>query len=164
MQAKLISIFQNQVAEALTIFSSIVNSTYFIKTPIILFLNKNDILARKLACPTPSLPATATSSHATPNTSNPATPTSPPSSRAQVLHDDPPSSILNTFPDYPGDPHSITDIQAFTKEKFRRKVKGKGEREVYTHYTTATDTDLLKKTMRSVEDMIVQRYLGKLVL
>ena len=37
-------------------------------------------------------------------------------------------------------------------------------REVYGHFTNATDTDLLKVTMSSVQDMIIQRNLQKLIL
>ena len=37
-------------------------------------------------------------------------------------------------------------------------------REVYSHFTNATDTDLLKVTMASVQDMIARRNLRKLIL
>ncbi len=37
-------------------------------------------------------------------------------------------------------------------------------REVYSHFTNATDTDLLKVTMASVQDMIIQKNLQKLIL
>ena len=38
------------------------------------------------------------------------------------------------------------------------------EREIYVHYTNATDTTLLKATMQSVQDMIIQKNLTNLIL
>lgn len=38
------------------------------------------------------------------------------------------------------------------------------QNQTYIHFTNATDTDLLKKTMASVQDMIVQRNLHALML
>ncbi|KAF2502610.1 guanine nucleotide binding protein, alpha subunit [Lophium mytilinum] len=73
------------------------------------------------------------------------------------------SPINKIFPDYTG---KITDIEAgqeFFANKFRNLVRQQ-KKEVYVHYTNATDTDLLKKTMASVQDMIVQRNLNALIL
>lgn len=39
----------NRVKEALTLFESICNSPYFLKTSMILFLNKKDLFEQKLA-------------------------------------------------------------------------------------------------------------------
>ena len=73
------------------------------------------------------------------------------------------SPINKYFPDYHGKPADITAAQEFFADKFKGLVR-QPSKEVYVHYTNATDTDLLKKTMASVQDMIVQRNLTNLIL
>lgn len=73
------------------------------------------------------------------------------------------SPISKHFPDYTGKPNDIEAGQTFFAEKFKNLVRAP-KKEVYVHYTNATDTDLLKKTMASVQDMIVQRNLNALIL
>ncbi|KAF4544818.1 G-protein alpha subunit [Lasiodiplodia theobromae] len=73
------------------------------------------------------------------------------------------SPINKHFPDYYGKANDIEAGQEFFANKFRNLVRAP-KKEVYVHYTTATDTDLLKKTMASVQDMIVQRNLNALIL
>lgn len=62
-----------------------------------------------------------------------------------------------------GREQDIDQGQKFFAEKFKVLVKDP-KKEVYVHYTNATDTTLLKVTMRSVQDMIVQRNLNNLIL
>lgn len=71
--------------------------------------------------------------------------------------------IKQHFPDYQGADDDIEAGQRFFAEKFRNLVR-QPKKELYVHYTNATDTDLLKKTMQSVQDMIVQRNLNALIL
>lgn len=73
------------------------------------------------------------------------------------------SPISRYFPDYTGRPNDVVASQEFFADKFRGLVRHQ-HKEVYVHYTNATDTDLLKKTMASVQDMIVQRNLNALIL
>jgi len=73
------------------------------------------------------------------------------------------SPINKYFPDYHGKPDNVPAAQEFFAEKFKNLVR-QPNKEVYVHYTNATDTDLLKKTMASVQDMIVQRNLTALIL
>jgi len=73
------------------------------------------------------------------------------------------SPISKVFPDYTGKHTDIEAGQEFFANKFRNLVR-QPKKEVYVHYTNATDTDLLKKTMASVQDMIVQRNLNALIL
>lgn len=73
------------------------------------------------------------------------------------------SRISKVFPDYTGAPTDVEAGQEFFAAKFRNLVR-QPKKEVYIHYTNATDTDLLKKTMASVQDMIVQRNLNALIL
>ena len=73
------------------------------------------------------------------------------------------SPINRYFPDYYGRNDDVEAAQEFFAQKFRNLVR-QPKKEVYVHYTNATDTDLLKKTMASVQDMIVQRNLNALIL
>ncbi|RMZ89451.1 hypothetical protein DV736_g3315, partial [Chaetothyriales sp. CBS 134916] len=73
------------------------------------------------------------------------------------------SPISRYFPDYTG---KDTDEEA-AKEYFAnrfRSINRNINREIYIHYTNATNTDLLKATMQDVQDMLVQKSLAKLVL
>lgn len=70
--------------------------------------------------------------------------------------------ISDYFPDYTGGARNVEEGAAYFARKFRSLVKG--SKEVYVHYTNATDTTLLDRTMKSVQDMIVQRNLNQLML
>lgn len=67
------------------------------------------------------------------------------------------------FSDFRGDPGSWQDISKYFCDKFIALNRSQS-REVYAHFTNATDTDLLKLTMASVQDMIIQSNLQKLIL
>ncbi|KAL4931205.1 guanine nucleotide-binding protein subunit alpha [Aspergillus undulatus] len=113
----------NQMHEAMMLFESLVNGEWFKRKPIILFLNKIDLLKDKLAI----------------------------------------SPISKHFPDYSD---SNTDFDAAAKyfaDRFRG-INRVPDREIYIHYTNATDTTLLKATMDSVQDMIIQKNLHTLIL
>ena len=71
--------------------------------------------------------------------------------------------IKDHFPDYYGDDRDVEAGQEFFAQKFRNLVRDPGK-EAYVHYTNATDTNLLDKTMKSVQDMIVQRNLHSLMM
>ena len=73
------------------------------------------------------------------------------------------SPIRDHFPDYPGADKDIDAGQEFFARKFKNLVRDPGK-EAYVHFTNATDTNLLDKTMKSVQDMIVQRNLHQLML
>ncbi|OJJ51712.1 hypothetical protein ASPZODRAFT_148945 [Penicilliopsis zonata CBS 506.65] len=73
------------------------------------------------------------------------------------------SPVSKHFPDYAG---SDTDFDAAAKyfaDRFRG-IDRIPDREIYIHYTNATDTTLLKATMDSVQDMIIQKNLHTLIL
>ena len=73
------------------------------------------------------------------------------------------SSISKHFPDYTG---SDTDYDA-SAQYFADRFRGINripDREIYIHYTNATDTTLLKATMDSAQDMIIQKNLHTLIL
>jgi guanine nucleotide-binding protein subunit alpha len=73
------------------------------------------------------------------------------------------SPISRYFPDYQGKTTDIQGGQKFFADKFKKLVKDH-RKQIYIHYTNATDTNLLKVTMRSVQDMIVRQNLNSLVL
>ncbi|OJJ60658.1 hypothetical protein ASPSYDRAFT_29187 [Aspergillus sydowii CBS 593.65] len=73
------------------------------------------------------------------------------------------SPISKHFPDYSD---SNSDFDAATKyfsDRFRG-INRIPDREIYIHHTNATDTTLLKATMDSVQDMIIQKNLHTLIL
>ena len=71
--------------------------------------------------------------------------------------------IREHFPDFMGEERNLHAGQDFFAQKFRNLIRD-NQKEVYVHYTNATDTNLLEKTMKSVQDMIVQRNLNNLML
>jgi len=73
------------------------------------------------------------------------------------------SPIAKYFPEYTGPSRDVKAGQDFFAKKFSSLVE-QPNKEIYVHFTNATDTDLLKKTMVSVQDMIVQRNLNALIL
>jgi len=72
------------------------------------------------------------------------------------------SPISRYFSDYTSGTRDTKAGQAFFADKFKKLLRKK--KELYIHFTNATDTNLLKVTMKSVQDMIVQRNLNQLVL
>ncbi|KNC98921.1 hypothetical protein SpCBS45565_g07365 [Spizellomyces sp. 'palustris'] len=106
----------NRMQEALTLFDSICNSRWFIKTSIILFLNKIDLFRDKL-------------------------PTSP---------------MSKYFPDYAGQ-----DYDSACEYILNRFVSlnQSDQKQIYTHFTCATDTTQIKFVMAAVNDIIIQTNL-----
>lgn len=113
----------NQISEALMLFDSICNSQWFIKTSMILFLNKIDLFKIKLK------------------------------------H----SRIADYFPEFNGNQDDQEAAISFFQRKFIQ-VNRSPRKDIYTHYTNATDTTLLKSVMMSVTDIILQRNLQQLIL
>ncbi|KAI5302946.1 hypothetical protein KEM56_000191 [Ascosphaera pollenicola] len=73
------------------------------------------------------------------------------------------SPIRRHFPDYQGAEGDFEVASSFFADKFRGMAR-LPDREVYHHFTNATDTTLLSFTMKSVQDMIIQRNLNDLIL
>ncbi|RPB22726.1 guanine nucleotide binding protein, alpha subunit [Terfezia boudieri ATCC MYA-4762] len=73
------------------------------------------------------------------------------------------SPVRKYFPDYNGDPKNFKQASDFFAENFRR-LNRNPTKDIYVHLTNATDTNLLKITMNSVQDMILQKNLQTLVL
>ncbi|KTW29418.1 guanine nucleotide-binding protein subunit alpha [Pneumocystis carinii B80] len=107
----------NRMHEALTLFDSICNSRWFIKTSIILFLNKIDIFREKLSV----------------------------------------SPMKNYFSDYTGgdDYNAACD---YILNKFT-SLNQSNTKQIYTHFTCATDSSQIKFVMAAVNDIIIQTNL-----
>ncbi|OJJ80911.1 guanine nucleotide-binding protein subunit alpha gpaA [Aspergillus glaucus CBS 516.65] len=107
----------NRMQEALTLFDSICNSRWFVKTSIILFLNKIDRFKEKL----------------------------------------PVSPMKNYFPDYEGG----ADYAAACDYILNRFVSlnQAEQKQIYTHFTCATDTTQIRFVMAAVNDIIIQENL-----
>ncbi|KAI9734583.1 MAG: guanine nucleotide-binding protein subunit alpha [Cirrosporium novae-zelandiae] len=107
----------NRMQEALTLFDSICNSRWFVRTSIILFLNKIDRFKEKL----------------------------------------PVSPMKNYFPDYEGG----ADYAAACDYILNRFVSLNQHetKQIYTHFTCATDTTQIRFVMAAVNDIIIQENL-----
>jgi len=73
------------------------------------------------------------------------------------------SPVRKYFPDYNGEPKSYKHASQYFEESFKR-LNRNSTKDIYVHFTNATDTNLLKITMMSVQDMILQKNLQALVL
>lgn len=73
------------------------------------------------------------------------------------------SPISKYFSDYAGGDTNEKAAMTYFADRFRA-INRTTEREIYVHFTNATDTTLLKATMQSVQDMIVQKNLSHLIL
>ncbi|GAO15188.1 uncharacterized protein UV8b_04647 [Ustilaginoidea virens] len=67
------------------------------------------------------------------------------------------------FTDYHGPEDDYKAASKYFLDKFYALSRNP-EKEIYGHFTNATDTNLLKITMASVQDMIIQRNLKQLIL
>ncbi|KAF9580453.1 hypothetical protein BGW38_002901, partial [Lunasporangiospora selenospora] len=73
------------------------------------------------------------------------------------------SSIGRYFPDYDGVEGEYASAVEFFRTRFLRLNRSE-HKEVYIHYTDATDTNLLRNIMGSVNDIILSRNMRALVL
>ncbi|KAI8977923.1 guanine nucleotide binding protein, alpha subunit [Pilobolus umbonatus] len=112
----------NRMQEALTLFDSICNSRWFVKTSIILFLNKIDIFKEKLS----QYP------------------------------------LKNSFNDYSG-PDSYESCSSYISKQFL-SLNQSDSKQIYTHFTCATDTQQIIFVMTAVNDIITQNNLREVGL
>jgi len=108
----------NRMQEALTLFDSICNSRWFVKTSIILFLNKIDLFAEKL----------------------------------------PLSPLGNYFPDYTGG-DSYDAACDYLLHRFVSLNQSAATKQIYAHYTCATDTQQIKFVLSAIQDILLQLHL-----
>jgi len=123
----------NRMKESLKLFNQMLTTIYFIETPFILFLNKEDIFDEKIE-----------------------------------KH-----NITSAFPEYTGR-QIAQEAKAYIKAKFlsgddstndsdidKQKNRKKRERkqEIYSFFTTATDTRLVNNVFNSVKEIIINDVL-----
>jgi len=108
----------NRMQEALTLFDSICNSRWFVKTSIILFLNKIDLFAEKL----------------------------------------PRSPLGDYFPDYQGG-DSYDAACDYLLHRFVSLNQSAATKQIYAHYTCATDTNQIKFVLSAIQDILLQLHL-----
>ncbi|KAF9906695.1 guanine nucleotide-binding protein subunit alpha [Linnemannia zychae] len=107
----------NRMHEALTLFDSICNSRWFVKTSIILFLNKIDRFKEKL----------------------------------------PVSPLNKYFPDFEGG-DDYDEASQYILDRFVNLSLSE-TKQIYAHFTCATDTSQIKFVMTAVSDIIIQTNL-----
>jgi len=108
----------NRMQEALTLFDSICNSRWFVKTSIILFLNKIDLFAEKL----------------------------------------PRSPLEDYFPDYTGG-NNYDAACDYLLHRFVSLNQSAVTKQIYAHYTCATDTQQIKFVLSAIQDILLQLHL-----
>jgi len=108
----------NRMQEALTLFDSICNSRWFVKTSIILFLNKIDLFAEKL----------------------------------------PNSPLGDYFPDYMGGDNYDAACD-YLLHRFVSLNQSAATKQIYAHYTCATDTQQIKFVLSAIQDILLQLHL-----
>lgn len=108
----------NRMQEALTLFDSICNSRWFVKTSIILFLNKIDLFAEKL----------------------------------------PRSPLGDYFPDYNGG-DDYDSACNYLLHRFVSLNQSAATKQIYAHYTCATDTQQIKFVLSAIQDILLQLHL-----
>ncbi|KAF7358225.1 G-protein alpha subunit [Mycena venus] len=113
-----LTLVQNRMQEALTLFDSICNSRWFVKTSIILFLNKIDLFAEKL----------------------------------------PRSPLGDYFPDYNGGDNYDAACD-YLLHRFVSLNQSAATKQIYAHYTCATDTQQIKFVLSAIQDILLQLHL-----
>ncbi|KAF7286140.1 guanine nucleotide-binding protein subunit alpha cta [Rhynchophorus ferrugineus] len=115
----------NRLEESRDIFDTIVNNVIFSNVSIILFLNKYDLLMKKVR-------STET-------------------------------DIRLYFEDFSGNSHSLEDVKNFILQLFI-SIKRDKKKPLYSHFTTAVDTENIKIVFYYVKDIILHRNLENLML
>jgi GTPase SAR1 family protein len=108
----------NRMQDSICLFDYICNFKTFIDKPIILFLNKCDLLEAKLKK----------------------------------------SPVRKYFPSFNG-PNEVTAVKAFFKNLFLAQNKCGPSKEIYVHFTCATDTENMRFVMAAVTDMVLSAQL-----
>lgn len=73
------------------------------------------------------------------------------------------SPVSKFFPDFTGDDNNLDETKAYFRIRFERLNKDPAKI-VYTHFTDATDTKLLRHVMNAVNDTILRENLQSLLM
>eukprot|EP00053_Salpingoeca_punica_P005291 m.53519 g.53519 ORF g.53519 m.53519 type:complete len:356 (-) comp13174_c0_seq1:429-1496(-) len=107
----------NRIHESLTLFDAICNNKFFVNTAMILFLNKTDLFAAKIA----RVP------------------------------------LKRYFPTYTGPENNAHEAKMFIAKLFR-DVNKNPNKQIYEHFTCATDTTNIRHVFDAVSDIIVEKH------
>jgi len=133
----------NRMMESMKLFDSICNNKWFVETSIILFLNKKDLFEQKIKY-------------------SPLSICFPEYKGNQTLH------ILGLKDEvsfgeeerkYSKGLNSFEDAAAYIQMKFENLNKRKDAKEVYTHFTCATDTNNIAFVFDAITDIIIKNNL-----
>ncbi|VDD88913.1 unnamed protein product [Enterobius vermicularis] len=113
----------NRVVESRSIFETIVNNKSFANVSVILFMNKSDLLEKKV----------------------------------------PKSDIRQYFADFTGDHRSVRDVQYFLVDKFEKSRREK-RRPFFYHFTTAVDTENIRRVFKDCRETILEQNLKTLMM
>ncbi|KAG9485427.1 hypothetical protein GDO78_008476 [Eleutherodactylus coqui] len=108
----------NRMHESMKLFDSICNNKWFIKTSIILFLNKKDLFEEKISS----------------------------------------SPLTICYPEYSGS-NTYEEAAAYIQCQFEDLNRRKDTKEIYTHFTCATDTKNVQFVFDAVTDVIIKSNL-----
>ncbi|GAA5939068.1 guanine nucleotide-binding protein subunit alpha [Sporobolomyces koalae] len=111
-----------RLAESLELWGSIAHSPWFVRSNIILFLNKVDLLEQKIRTN--------------------------------------PTMIETCLPDYTGRPDDIHAIKHHLLSRFESAGSRRG-RPIFTHFTCATDTTMMRPVLRAVMESVITSLLSE---
>ncbi|KII63207.1 Guanine nucleotide-binding protein alpha-16 subunit [Thelohanellus kitauei] len=69
------------------------------------------------------------------------------------------SDFKQYFPDFEGDPKSPEQTQDYLRQQFEALNKQSDQREIYTHFTNATDTTQMARIFDAVSDIVMKKNL-----
>lgn len=139
----------NRLLESLNIFESIINNRCFSSVSMILFLNKSDILEEKIERVKELFVKRLENQIDSEQSS--------PTSSYSI------GEITEYLPDFKGDPCNIKEVQAFMAKMFD-SVRRDKHKPMFTHCTTAVDTNNIKHIFEAVRSTILRKNITSLML
>ncbi|XP_065837544.1 guanine nucleotide-binding protein G(s) subunit alpha-like [Oscarella lobularis] len=124
----------NRLKEALDLFKNIWNNRFLKKISVILFLNKQDLLRKKILLGKSPL--------------------------EKYFDEYPNYTVANVPKLYEGEPPEVLRAQFFIRDKFTATAQESNDRhELYPHFTTAIDTENIRTVFNDCQEIIQREYL-----
>lgn len=129
---------QNRLKESIDLFRTIWTNRYLQQNSVILFLNKQDTFQEKIL-------------------------------KGKTKLEDYFDEFKN-YPqpppdtEHPGEPPELTRAKSFVRDKFQAIAQGGGQRRCYPHYTTAVDTENIKRVFADCQSILRRVYMAQLNL
>lgn len=137
---------RNRLIESLSIFEKIVNSHSFVRASFILFLNKTDLLIEKLKSISEKRKVNSKSR------------------RSQFQTEYCQQTIETYFPAFRGNPTDLKTVQNFLLSLFQARIVLAQHRKLYSHFTTAVDTENIKHVFNDVRHKILEENISQVML